>query len=225
MKYLFSFVIFITTLNLSYSINPIQKNIDTLQTKEIKEYHSRLLNLGIDINSCKCLSCRAGNPPLFLQPKYLEKQEKIIFKRTKRKNFVVSLGYNLYSKLENHPSLNIGVILYDHLYVGADLSPEHLYPKIKIYMSEIDLYLSVKRSILSNKEIFSGGIGYELFLNKNISINPEIAFYTYDKEWTERSYSYDPSDGMFGSFNLTSSRDYHESHVGSLLSIRLQIHF
>ncbi len=79
-----------THLNISYASFPVAETIelkeDTLQTKEIREYHSSLLNIGIDIKSCKCESCRAGNTPLFLQPKHLEKSENIILKKRKIKN-------------------------------------------------------------------------------------------------------------------------------------------
>ena len=37
---------------------------DTLQTEEIKQYHSSLIKMGIDLNSCKCESCRNGIVPL-----------------------------------------------------------------------------------------------------------------------------------------------------------------
>ncbi len=57
-----------------------------IANKKIREYHSSLLNIGIDIKSCKCESCRAGNTPLFLQPKHLDKSENIILKKKKIKN-------------------------------------------------------------------------------------------------------------------------------------------
>ena len=54
-----------THINVSYASFPIQSSFvtykDTLQTDKIKEYHSRLIRMGIDLNSCKCESCRDGN--------------------------------------------------------------------------------------------------------------------------------------------------------------------
>ena len=83
-------IILATHLNISYASLPVTDTLelkeDVLQTKEIREYHSSLLNIGIDIKSCKCESCRAGNTPLFLQPKHLDKSEKIILKKKKIKN-------------------------------------------------------------------------------------------------------------------------------------------
>ena len=34
---------------------------DTLLTEEIKQYHSNLIKMGIDLNDCKCESCRISN--------------------------------------------------------------------------------------------------------------------------------------------------------------------
>ena len=57
-----------THINVSYASFPIQSSFvtykDTLQTDKIKEYHSRLIKMGIDLNSCKCESCRNGIAPL-----------------------------------------------------------------------------------------------------------------------------------------------------------------
>jgi len=68
-KLLFLFIA-LTTLNIvSFASFPIiadtlETTIDTLQTKEIKQYHDHLLDMGIDLNSCKCESCRIGIAPL-----------------------------------------------------------------------------------------------------------------------------------------------------------------
>jgi len=53
----------------SYASFPIiadtlERSIDTLQTEEIKQYHDHLIGMGIDLNSCKCESCRIGIAPL-----------------------------------------------------------------------------------------------------------------------------------------------------------------
>jgi hypothetical protein len=37
---------------------------DTVQTEEIKQYHSNLIKMGIDLNACRCESCRNGIAPL-----------------------------------------------------------------------------------------------------------------------------------------------------------------
>ena len=33
---------------------------DTLQGEEIKQYHSNLIKMGVDLNDCRCESCRSG---------------------------------------------------------------------------------------------------------------------------------------------------------------------
>jgi len=63
-------LIMLTTFtNVSYASFPIiadtlETTIDTLQTEEIKQYHDHLIDMGIDLNSCKCESCRIGIAPL-----------------------------------------------------------------------------------------------------------------------------------------------------------------
>ena len=65
-------LLILTTLiaftNVSYASFPVSDtlkvNQDTLQTEEIKKYHGHLIEMGIDLNSCKCESCRNGIAPL-----------------------------------------------------------------------------------------------------------------------------------------------------------------
>ena len=62
---LFIFFALITFINVSYASFPISDTLkvkhDTLQTEEIKQYHSNLTKMGIDLNDCKCESCRKSN--------------------------------------------------------------------------------------------------------------------------------------------------------------------
>ena len=65
MKKLFLLLVtLIAFTNICYSSFPIQSNLvtytDTLQTDKIKEYHTSLIKMGIDLNTCKCESCRNG---------------------------------------------------------------------------------------------------------------------------------------------------------------------
>jgi len=70
MKKLFfiSFTLLIST-SVSYASFPININplIDTLQTDQIKQYHSSLLKMGIDLKTCQCESCRKGVVPLTIE--------------------------------------------------------------------------------------------------------------------------------------------------------------
>ena len=51
--------------NVSYSSFPVLDTLkvkqDTLQTEEIKQYHSNLIKMGIDLNDCRCEICRKSN--------------------------------------------------------------------------------------------------------------------------------------------------------------------
>ena len=64
-KLLFIFFTLITFANVSYASFPVADTLkvkqDTLQTEEIKQYHSNLIKMGIDLNDCKCESCRKSN--------------------------------------------------------------------------------------------------------------------------------------------------------------------
>ena len=70
MKNLILLLIIITSFtSVSYASFPIisdalQIKQDTLQTEEIKQYHSSLIKMGFDLNTCKCESCRNGIAPL-----------------------------------------------------------------------------------------------------------------------------------------------------------------
>ena len=69
MKKLILLLITLTTLtNVSYASFPVADTLkvkqDTLQTEEIKQYHSSLIKMGIDLNDCRCESCRKSNKSL-----------------------------------------------------------------------------------------------------------------------------------------------------------------
>ena len=61
-------IILTTHINVSYASFPVADTLkvkqDTLKTEEIKKYHDHLIKMGIDLNSCKCESCRNGITPL-----------------------------------------------------------------------------------------------------------------------------------------------------------------
>jgi len=83
MKKLFLLLITLTTFsNVSFASFPIivdtlEMTIDTLQTEEIKQYHYSLQQMGIDLNSCKCESCRNGSSPLISKSDIVHKKEEI----------------------------------------------------------------------------------------------------------------------------------------------------
>jgi len=79
MKKLFfiSFTLLIST-SVSYASFPINVYplIDTLQTDQIKQYHSSLLKMGIDLKTCQCESCRKGVVPLTVEGNEVLKKNK-----------------------------------------------------------------------------------------------------------------------------------------------------
>ena len=66
-------------ISVSYASFPIEWNLvtDTLQTEEIKQYHYSLQHMGVDLESCKCISCQNGIAPLLSKPKILSKKKEI----------------------------------------------------------------------------------------------------------------------------------------------------
>ena len=57
-----------TFTNVSYASFPVADTLkmkqDTVQTEAVEQYHLRMQKMGIDLNSCKCVSCRNGIAPL-----------------------------------------------------------------------------------------------------------------------------------------------------------------
>ena len=59
----FKFLIFSNVSHASFPVSDTLKlNQKTLKTEEIKQYHSSLIKMGIDLNDCRCERCRAGIP-------------------------------------------------------------------------------------------------------------------------------------------------------------------
>ena len=90
MKKLILLLIALTTfIYVSYASFPISDTLevqqDIMQTEEIKQYHYSLQKMGVDLNSCKCVSCRGGIAPLVSKPKPLPIKTKNVkeFEETK----------------------------------------------------------------------------------------------------------------------------------------------
>ena len=69
MKKLLSLFYALTIIvNSSYASFPVIDTLklkqNTLQSEEINQYHSNLIKMGIDLNDCKCTSCRKSNNTL-----------------------------------------------------------------------------------------------------------------------------------------------------------------
>jgi hypothetical protein len=112
MKKLLFFLITLTTLtNVSYASFPIA---DTLQTEEIKQYHYNLQKMGIDLTSCKCVSCRHGLTPLVSKPKEVPRKEDLNFDQEK-----IELNGSFYAFLSILSAL--GAIVFALLTLGSAL--------------------------------------------------------------------------------------------------------
>ena len=63
-RVLFLLIMLTTFINVGYASFPVTDTLivkqDTLQIEEIKKYHDNLIKMGINLNSCKCVSCRNG---------------------------------------------------------------------------------------------------------------------------------------------------------------------
>ena len=77
-----------THINLSYASFPIHDNLatNTLQTEEIKQYHYNLQQMGFDLSSCKCISCRNGIDLIVIKPKSLPIKSENIIEEEKRES-------------------------------------------------------------------------------------------------------------------------------------------
>ena len=69
MKIIILLLITLTTFShLSFASFPVSDtlkvNQDILESEKITKYHDHLISMGIDLNSCKCDSCRIGIAPL-----------------------------------------------------------------------------------------------------------------------------------------------------------------
>ena len=67
-KLLLLLITLITFTNVSYASFPVADTLkvkqDTIKTESVDAYHLRMQKMGIDLNSCKCESCRNGISPL-----------------------------------------------------------------------------------------------------------------------------------------------------------------
>ena len=86
-KLLFIFFTLTIFANVSYASFPVSDTLkvkqDTLQTEEIKQYHYSLQQMGIDLKSCKCESCRHGVTPLVSKSNILSKKKEIEIQKEK----------------------------------------------------------------------------------------------------------------------------------------------
>tara|TARA_B110000008_G_scaffold76444_1_gene77786 strand:+ start:35987 stop:36517 length:531 start_codon:yes stop_codon:yes gene_type:complete len=118
-KLILLLITLLTFTNVSYASFPITDTLevkkDTIQTEEIKQYHYSLQQMDVDLNSCKCVSCRAGIAPLVSKPKSLPIKTKNVKEVEKREP-----NGNLFAFLSVLSAL--GAIVFAFLTLGNAMS-------------------------------------------------------------------------------------------------------
>ena len=138
MKKLILLLIALTTfIYVSYASFPISDTLevqqDIMQTEEIKQYHYSLQKMGVDLNSCKCVSCRGGIAPLVSKPKPLPiktknvKEVEVITEVEKRES-----NGNWYALLSILSAL--GAIIFAFLTMGSAFNHNAKYLSVITYL-------------------------------------------------------------------------------------------
>ena len=147
----------------------------------------------------------------------------------KRKKFIISFSSNISSnqEYEQDQFFSFGRLIGNNFLLGAGgSSNEDLYLITRIYFMSAPLYITAKRSVNGKRKgnYFKGGIGYEFFINKSISLNSEVLFYSFLKNYTRTTHTITPDPWDW--INVTTNEEHiYERHSGSILNIGLQIHF
>ena len=136
-KLLLIFITLSTFMNVSYASFPIADTLkvkkDIMQTEEIKQYHYSLQKMGVDLNSCKCESCRSGIAPLVSKPKPLP----IKVKNTKKVEKITEIekresNGNWYALLSILSAL--GAIIFAFLTIGSAMMHNAKYLSVIAYL-------------------------------------------------------------------------------------------
>ena len=167
MKKLLLLLITLTTFsNVSYASFPVadtlETNVDSLQTEEIKQYHYSLQQMGIDLNSCKCESCRNGIAPLVSKPKPLPiiiKNVKEVEKREPNGNSYVFLS--IISGLGS-------IFLFFLTLVSSEIPPySDNAPTIYLLLTLLSIGLTIFSTIQAKKKGASWG---KVFLGVGVAV-------------------------------------------------------
>jgi len=165
MKRLLSiFLTLITFINVSYASFPdaLRAQQDTLQTEEIKQYHYSLQQMGVDLRSCKCESCRNGIAPLVSKPKPLPIKTKNIKEVEKRES-----NGNLYVFLSIISALG-SIFLFFLSLVSAALPPySDNAPTIYLLLTLLSIGLTIFSTIQAKKKGASWG---KAFLGVGVAV-------------------------------------------------------
>ena len=152
------FFLFILVLffHVGYASFPISTSyntiVDTIQNKEIREYHYGLKELGIDLASCKCTSCRAGLPPLVSVPTFKPSN------RSEAENSIEDENKNEYNPALLYIILSgltaLGVMIFGLLTLGSMLDASGggpNFPFLYLILMNLSLAATVFLSIQAKK--------------------------------------------------------------------------
>ena len=120
MKKILLLLITLTTFtNVSYASFPVSDTLkvkqDTVQTETVEQYHYSLQQMGIDLKSCRCESCRHGVTPLVSKSNILSKKKEIEIQKEKTEP-----NGNLFVFLSVLSAL--GAIVFTFLTIGSGMT-------------------------------------------------------------------------------------------------------
>ena len=158
MKRIILLLITLTTLaNVSFSSFPftdtLKTNNDTLQTEEIQQYHYHIQQMGFDLSSCKCISCRNGISPIVVKPKPLPiRFENIIEEEKKEPSGGLYVLLSVFSA--------IGSLFFGFLSLGHAFSHNGSYSSVLLFfiLSLISVIGSVIFVVKAKKQGVNWGV-------------------------------------------------------------------
>jgi hypothetical protein len=148
----------------------------------------------------------------------------------KRKKFIIGINSNVSSNqnYEKNQSYFIGRLIGNNFLIGGNNSSnEDIYLITRIYFQSTPFYITAKRSLNGKRKgnYSKGGFGYEFYLNKSISLNSELLFYSFLKDYDQKTLTSITTDSQGWPIFNHSTEHIHESHKGGIIKIGLQIHF
>ena len=148
----------------------------------------------------------------------------------KRKKFIIGINSNVSSNqnYEKNQSYFIGRLIGNNFLIGGNNSSnEDIYLITRIYFQSTPFYITAKRSLNEKRKgnYSKGGVGYEFYLNKSISLNSELLFYSFLKDYDQNTLISITTDSQGWPIFNHGTEHIHESHKGGIIKIGLQIHF
>ena len=145
-----------------YLADTLKVQQDTLQTEEIRQYHYSLQQMGVDLKSCKCESCRNGIAPLVSKSKPLPIKTKNVKEFEKRES-----NGNSYVFLSIISGLG-SIFLFFLSLVSSALPPySDNEPTIYLLLTLLSIGLTIFSTIQAKKKGASWG---KVFLSVGVAV-------------------------------------------------------